>query len=282
MSLQRYETPEEQRRRLYQEAYQAIEGQRRITLAQYEALMRGRRPKPEPAMPRIPYVPRWAPWKVEPTPPGPREKPSPRPRPRPIRGFPQESIEELAEEESKKTALSYTEYLVRFIEISKAPGFKEMPTVAIGRLDLSTLATREVTAPTPGGRILGELTYRGPRREAVYGPAWAPGIGAPIPEAPPIGPPEEAAPRMPLMPTVAPPPAYMPPAAPPSYAPPPMVTAPTPTPTPTKVPRPEPVVMPITKRAYEPAIFKPEPGMAPGGGPYAPGFLPKPGMAPGG
>jgi len=278
MSLQRYETPEEQRRRLYQEAYQAIEGQRRITLAQYEALMRGRRPKPEPAMPRIPYVPRWPPWKVEPTPPGPREKPSPRPRPRPIRGFPQESIEELAEEESKKTALSYTEYLVRFIEIPKAPGFKEMPTVAIGRLDLSTLATREVTAPTPGGRILGELTYRGPRREAVYGPAWAPGIGVPAPEERP----PEMAPRMPQVPTwippeipAAPPPAYMPP------APPPIVTAPAPVPTVTRIAEGREVYVP-PKPAYEPAIFKPEPGMAPGGGPYAPGFLPKPGMAPGG
>jgi len=219
MSLRQYERREQQRRELYEKAYQRISEQQRRKAAEYERLMRGTRPKPEPApikfIPRVPPRPPPRPWPVAPD-------------RRPLRGFPQESIEELAEEETKKTAVAYYEQVVRFVEIPKAPGFKEIPLVSITRLDLSSLAAREAVRPTPGGRILGEIAYRGPRREAVYGPAWAAAIGAaPTPERR-----EEEAPRMPAIPTWIPPeiPAYIPP------APPPMVTAPpapTPTPTPT-------------------------------------------------
>jgi len=149
----------------------------------------------------------------------------------------------MAEEEARKKAASYFEQISRFLEIVTPPRF-ETP-MKITRIDLSSLAAREVLMPSRGGRILGELTYRGPRGEAVYAPAWAPGIGVPTPEAPPV----EKAPAW-ITPGIpaAPPPAYMPPAAPPSYAPPPMVPAPPPAPTPTPTPtlpffRPEPVVI---------------------------------------
>jgi len=170
------------------------------------------------------------------------------------RGFPAKTIEEEAEEEAKKTASGYTDYLVRFVTLPKPLTF-EPPAITLGRVDLGSLASKEVTALARGGRMFSEI-FPVVRRAVgleYRAPAYAGAVGA----AP--APPEAETARYPTMEELvkwaqatiavpAAPPAYLPtpPAeAPPMYAPPPMVPAaapapvPTPTPTVTAGPGPE-------------------------------------------
>jgi len=177
-----------------------------------------------------------------------RTLPSPPPGTRPPGpgegyAFPEESTEELAEEETKKEKKSYQEYIRGII---RTPEFIETPAITLKRIDLSTLATQELTGPVQGYSFREMFGPAVGRPQIPYAPSVLPVAGI-EPERPPTAPPkpEAAVFKLELPPTPTPTEAapsikgWVPPTGPviyrPFYTP---MPAPTPAPTPTPTPTP--------------------------------------------
>jgi len=218
-----------------------------------------------------------APPTTPPTPTAPPAEPVRRAERRRLKGFPERTITELAEEETDKSARTYLDYIIGRVGLRRrliAP-----PAVTLGRVELGSLAFREATQiPTRGGRVFSEIfPLVKPRIGLVWrAPAWAPAVGWAPPTREPI-PGEVSRPAMPpgLLTVTTPPSApYVPPAEPIPYRPPMVPVTPTTPPTPVAPPPTWPLVPPPP-----PFVYRPPGGP---GGPtiYGPGFPPGAGTAP--